>query len=115
MSGNFIKSTERGWNKFDKDCVERINKIVETANAEVVISSAWRLDAVRPGETAISRLERILRENGARFPVKDVTPFLHTDDAPWVERGLEIQAWISDNKFEGHFVIIDDDEDMAHL
>jgi len=73
---------------------------------KIVVSSTWRL-----GET-VESLKKIL------FPAKlvadaviSVTPRL----AWGIERGLEIQDWLDRHPEVTRFVIVDDDDDMAHL
>jgi hypothetical protein len=110
------------WNKLDRAAVERVNQIVEMSDSEIVVSSSWRL--YEPERDRSDRMARVLRENGLRYDVKDVTPsqngvdILNSDWHRYLERGLEIQQWMDHNNFDpyrDHFAILDDYRDMAHL
>lgn len=89
------------------DCVAALNKIVKATGAQIVISSVWRL-FLWPDIRGVSEAW------GLVGTIRDRTPDLNS-----VERGVEIQAWISDfeRKREAleSFVILDDDGDMVHL
>jgi hypothetical protein len=94
-------------------CKERIkwfSDLCEEIDAEVVISSTWRL-----GKT-IDELQEIMDYCGGSFKIISKTERLG------YERGIEISKWLKDNiKPETHgchyydfhkYVIIDDDSDM---
>jgi HAD domain in Swiss Army Knife RNA repair proteins len=101
----------------DPDAVARVNRLCTDSDADVVVSSTWRLSHSRP------QLQRLLRERGFKRQVVGVTPDYTVRTAPcglWValERGHEIQGWLDDNAKRYDvvsFVILDDDSDMAHL
>ena len=88
----------------DPVAVKRINGILATTGAKVVISSSWR-----HGWT-IERLREILVAAGFVGEVIDYTPRYGKS------RGHEIDEWLQDHD-EGHdpFVILDDDMDMNHM
>lgn len=77
--------------------VARVNEIVADSKAQVVASTAWRVEYSRVA------LETILRQAGANFPLLSTTPFI---DGP---RGAEILAWLdaAPEQVEA-FVILDD-------
>jgi hypothetical protein len=88
------------------ETVGPLNKIVAMTNAKIVISSTWRK------LTNIHGLGYILFLTGVRAELVGTTPVIHN-----VERGVEIQAWLDQHQGEEvtHFVILDDDRDVAHL
>ena len=88
----------------DPVAVGRVNEILATTGAKVVVSSSWR-----HGWT-IERLREILAAAGFVGEVIDYTPPYGKD------RGHEIDEWLQDHD-EGHdpFVILDDDQDMSHM
>lgn len=95
----------------DPRCVDRLNSLLKQTGASVVLSSVWRLN---------HNWQQLLTEKGVEANWLGRTEFICTksptsDPTLHVERGHEIQKWLDDNKFEGGFVIIDDDSDMAHL
>jgi hypothetical protein len=89
-------------------CSERIgwlNNLCEKIEAEVVISSTWRLGV------SVEALQQTLKEAGATFAVVDKTPHMHSKG---VVRGNEIYRWLEENRDSNFkdYVIIDDDSDM---
>lgn len=104
-------------NRIDPEAVERVNRLCVENNADVVVSSTWRLNNSRP------RLQRLLRERGFKRQIIGLTPDYTVQTKPggiWManERGHEIQGWLDDNAGRYDvvsFVILDDDSDMAHL
>lgn len=96
-------------------CRERIkwlNDLCKNTNAEIVISSSWRL-----GST-LEDLQKIFTKMGATFDIISITPYTG------YERGTEISKWLKDNiTKEKHgvlyfdfdkYAIIDDDSDMLY-
>lgn len=85
-----------------RNCLRRLQKIVEETGCEIVLSSTWRKD-----EYALRRLKRVLAYRGIK--IKDTTPIFQKGF-----RGLEIQAWLVSNPSpDGYkFAIVDDDSDM---
>ena len=100
-------------NPCDPELVSRLNRIVATTNAKIVISSSWRI-----GYT-LAALRGFLKKAGFEHPhsIYDRTPRLNGADD---QRGDEIQAWLDRYiETEKHhvetYVILDDDSDMKHL
>jgi HAD domain in Swiss Army Knife RNA repair proteins len=91
----------------DPDCVGYLNLIVEASGAQVVVSSSWRFCHNLMG------LQRLLEYRGFRGELVDITPINLV--GPGKLRSHEIQAWLDINPDVEEFVILDDDEDMAHL
>jgi hypothetical protein len=93
-----------GAHQFDAVAVNLVARLAGAADANVVVSSAWRIGSDVPG------LKRVLGEYSTALTgrVIDVTPRgMHG-------RGAEIAEWLATNpsKHNGSFVIIDDDADM---
>lgn len=95
----------RGTSNFDPpfsaECCSQLSRIVETTNAKIVLTTAWRsLGSVKCGE--------YLRSQNLEIDLVGCTPWVR--DAP---RWLEIDAWVdvyrrSYRSLES-YVIIDDD------
>jgi hypothetical protein len=88
----------------EADKIDLLRTIIRETNCRVVLSSTWRLNP-----TALKRVEK-------EIFIHDVTPDLgdKTTLRKTVPRGREIAAWLKENK-AGHFVILDDDNDMEEL
>lgn len=85
-----------------RNCLRRLQKIVEETNCEIVLSSTWRKD-----EYALRRLRRVLAYRGLK--IKDVTPNLGSI------RGAEIDWWFEMYNLKPitfRYAIVDDDSDM---
>jgi len=120
----------------DRAAVARLDAVVARTGAKVVISSSWRKSVT------LSSLRRLLRVTGFRGEVIGATPILRREQLDldvWfapavealagplavtseerrtlrhVERGHEIQRWLSEHPEVTAFAIVDDDTDMAHL
>lgn len=92
-------------------CVERLNTVINSTEAKIVVSSTWRL-----GRT-VEELQVLLSDMGVVGEVIDKTCRL---DHVGGFRGNEIYKWIKDNqhiigcdywKFK-QYIILDDDSDM---
>jgi hypothetical protein len=96
---------------FDEELVDELSRVVRISGAAVCVSSTWRkLEAHR------ERLLGVLTRIGA--PVVGWTPDLGSageDGNLYIERGDEIQAWLDGHPEVSEFVILDDNDDMAHL
>lgn len=95
-------------------CIENLNYIIENTDADIVISSSWRLFF------EIERLREILELCGFKFSSKvvDYTPQgAQKKLSELVYRGNEIEEWIQDNCINPrlNIVILDDNSDMEHL
>ena len=98
----------------DFDAVKVLNDVVKKTGAKVVLSSTWRR------HHSITWMRSILARHGFEGPLIDFTPTevdLPTPLPPfeYPQRGHEIQDWLTRHPEVTHFVIIDDDSDMAHL
>lgn len=79
--------------RFDKKIVSYINEIVGYTRAKIVVTSTWRV------KHSLEELKQIFRDNG----IADVVG--KTDIG--LNRGEEIEQYISDNEIE-NYVVIDD-------
>lgn len=102
-SMNIHKSNPQGLN--NKQAIGWLNELYKKVPYNVVVSSTWRKFY------SLQSLQHLFIQSGFNPDIKiiDTTPILHQ------QRGYEIQQWLDDNKFNGEFIIIDDDSDMCHL
>ena len=96
---------------FDKGCIEVFNALVDTAGANIVISSSWR------NLYSFDELINILRSAGVKGDIIDKTPNIRYSGA---RRGDEILRWLDraseeQGKKITQFVILDDETDMSYL
>jgi hypothetical protein len=93
------------------DCVAALNRIIEETGAFIVVSSTWR-KCKNPN----ARMRETLKRWGVRGDMIGTTPVLYGDQYSYVRRGSEVQQWLDTVRTPVEsFVILDDDEDMAHL
>ena len=81
---------------FDYRSCKWLHKLIKETNADVILSSTWRIS-----KDLINGIEKY-----AEIKIKDVTPRLNTI------RGEEIQQYLDTHKEITNYVIIDDDKDM---
>jgi hypothetical protein len=98
-------AARRDSTQLDPAAVALLNQLIERTDAQVVVSSSWRIGFSR------LELEAGLRQVGFAGTVLDVTPNLREAYA----RGKEIALWRMQNRHVGPFVILDDDSDMGEL
>ena len=120
-SMKWIKSdkaiTNSGVWGMDIEAVKLLKYIVEKSKCKIVVSSSWRIGGITEGSHFYEELKRtdpsdkILDAVIGHTCTGWVDPPLKKDFV----RGDQIQRWIEDNDFDGKFVILDDDSDMAHL
>lgn len=103
--------TNRSANAFTSDpaCIQELQRIIDTTQAGIVVSSTWRLNDSE-------NMSKQIAEFGlTNFRFLGNTPHLWQPNGSLV-RGHEIQAWLDQNKTAvDRFAIIDDDADMVHL
>jgi len=92
----------------DLEAVKRLQHIVDTTGAKIVLSSTWRFNY-------FDKLKAFFRENGFTFEIIDRTGRGCSDCV----RGNEIRKWLKDNVKQGgpevekvNYCILDDDSDM---
>jgi DNA-binding LacI/PurR family transcriptional regulator len=95
----------------DPEAVARLNRILTTTMARVVLSSSWRHAHHHKA------VEEMLRGRGFTGIIIDSTPRTVADEVRHAShRGHEIQAWLDGAAVPiDSFVILDDDADMVHL
>lgn len=98
----------------DPEAIKKINEIVVSTGAKLVISSSWRFDHRTPSD---------LKNSGLQAEIIGRTDYLNTH-GDFIVRGNEIQKFIADNiemlsegtlAYYGDYkayVILDDDSDM---
>lgn len=95
-----------GLDGIDEMAVRRLNTLVVTSGARVIVSSFWRF-------YGLPALQILLDHRGASFPLSGHTPYQRG-----ATRGAEIASYLSiafSQKRPGAFVILDDDDDMGDL
>ena len=83
--------------KFDPVCIENLRQIIDSTDAEIVVTSTWKMTM---GLDVIQQLWR-----GRHLPGKVVGV---TPDIDPIRRGNEIQAWLDACGEECQYAIIDD-------
>lgn len=91
--------------QIDVNAIDLLNKLIEKTNANIVISSTWRL-----GHT-IYNMQNTFRAHGFKYPDNIIGC---TPDLPGKTRGAEIVRWLSKVPVDS-FVVFDDDEDMKGI
>lgn len=115
ISRNLFKdrliSNDKHGQLFDERCVRYLAYIIKKTDAQIVISSSWRL-------AGLSQMQDLWKDRSLPGEVIDITPrsFINEDDESFMYdcRGEEIAAWLNQNEFDNieEWVIIDDDSDM---
>ena len=97
---------------FDPVCIENLRRIIDSTDADIVVTSTWKMTM---GLDGIQQLWR-----GRHLPGKVVGV---TPDIDPIHRGNEIQAWIDAYGGDCRYAIIDDcpvldffrEEQLQHL
>lgn len=98
---------ERDEDEVDPTRVALLNQIVQRTDADVVISSSWRIIL------KLSGIRGVLKARGFIGNVRGATPNIGT---PNRIRGDEIRQWLETApSLVSRFVILDDDSDMGAL
>jgi hypothetical protein len=107
FDGPLVSRQSRGARAWPS-CIAALNRITDTTGARIVVSSTWRMSGK-------SHVKKLLRQWGATGEVVGITPVLESENY-WepILRGYEIAAWLRRHTADS-FVIVDDDDDMAHL
>lgn len=88
----------------DPEAIERLNRIVEATDCDVVLSSSWRLN---PG--GYIKVQHQLAAQGFRGRLIDQTPYSSSG-----VRGEEIAAWLWDHGAGRAYACLDDDPEDNH-
>lgn len=92
-----------GWPRFERDCVDNLNRLIRASDAEIVVSSSWR-----QWFCELTAIQEILSRRGVELPAYSMTPIL--DDY----RGQEITAWLSGNSVESYVILDDSAYEWGH-
>ncbi len=88
---------------FDPKCVKIFNEILEKVDADIIISSDWRV------EFTLEELADIFKINGVIRPPMGVTPQYPTSMSHYSKnRAGEIMKYVTDNKIGKNWIAIDD-------
>lgn len=117
FESNEYKKNQNNWkvSMFDPKCVERVNKILQETQAELVVSSSWRdmndLEKIFEGVGLPTKFYRT-PDADRIYPDLDPIRDLYNDDIRYW-RGSEIKYWLEHNaKSPYTYCILDDDCDM---
>lgn len=83
--------------KFDPVCVENLRQIIGSTDAEIVVTSTWKM------ERGLSGIQKMWQARNLPGKVIGVTP-----DIDPIHRGNEIEAWLDACGEECRYAIIDD-------
>lgn len=98
--------------RFDPVCVENLRRIIDSTDAEIVVTSTWKM------ERGLSGIQKMWQARNLPGKVIGVTP-----DIDPIHRGNEIEAWLDACGEVCHYAIIDDcpfmeffrEEQLPHL
>jgi len=83
----------------DKGAVEALNYLLNKLDdPKIVVSSTWRLSGIKS-------MKKYLADCGIKTEVIDITPICKMTR----KRDLEINTWIENNKYDGDYIVIDDE------
>lgn len=97
---------------FDPECVECLKEIIDATDAEIVVTSTWKM------EMGLDGIRQMWRDRDLPGNVIGVTP-----DIDPIHRGDEIAAWLNSYGEDCRYAIIDDtpftdffrEEQLPHL
>ena len=87
---------------FSKSAVRNLNEILGWSRAKIVVTSTWRT------LVSFDDLKKIFKENGVISEVVDITSI-------GINRGEEIEQYISDNNIVDYVVIDDNVSDIINV
>lgn len=116
IDGVLATENATGWwsaNDLRSDKIALLNSILDETNADLIISSTWRL------KYSIEELQVIFNSQGFTKTIRDYTPRLSRIDLPDEGRPVfrfdEIQSFLSRHPKYTHFAIVDDEPDLGPL
>ena len=83
--------------KFDPVCVENLRRIIDSTDADIVVTSTWKMNL------RLDDIQRMWQTRSLPGKVIGVTPDIDT-----IHRGDEIQAWLDTQTGAVRYAIIDD-------
>jgi hypothetical protein len=113
-----------GWDRLDKECIERLNEITDVTRAKIVISSTWRLTCYTDLE--FEYMIDFLRSEGIKGDIIDKTPshYISGYNGLWSHgeerisnKAHEAKQWLDDWVGETieSFVILDDNRNHMYV
>lgn len=86
--------------------LERLNRILEETDAQIVVSSVWR-------SNELEELQSWFTTKGFKYKERIIDRTANFQLS--YGRGYEIQEWLNNSDDVERFAILDDDSDMLHL
>ena len=93
---------------FDKSCVEALRILIEKSQADIVLSSSWKI-------AGLSTMVQMWEDRDLPGKLIDITPDLQRNVDPLsvkdpylLSRGYEIEIWCSQKSRYTNYLIIDD-------
>ena len=108
LHSDWGKEKDNRWDsyRFNKDCVEILNSILDQVDAEIVLSSDWKK------HWTLKEMQEIFEHNGVKQGPVDFTPNNDLYKAGFLPggRGAEIKQWLKENNQDNDitWVAIDD-------
>ena len=93
-TGDFRRSHD-----IDSIAIERLNRIMENTNTEIVLSSSWRI-------FPLTEVVSAMNYKGFKYNIKYVTT------REYMDRGLQILKFIQENSVEDYIVLDDEAFDI---
>lgn len=90
---------------FNPHFTSNLERIIRETNAKIVISSSWRI-------SGYEKMVAMWTKRGLKGEVIGITPNHMFSTGSTLQRGKEIDEWISKNEPIENYVILDDDSDM---
>lgn len=105
---------------FNPVATAQLTKILEQTECGIVMSTSWRLDkSICFPMLFIDYVPLFNRRYLGDTPDLSVpvesSRYSVIQHYSYVERGNEIQKWITDNNYTGKIAILDDNDEMVHL
>lgn len=93
-------------NRVRPDCVERLNRVLDATDAQIVLSSAWRY-MVLGGAMTLEGFGYMLRTHGVRAGRLFGLTAKDENNGP-DERGRLIRAWLAEHPHVTRYAVVDD-------
>ena len=96
-----IGSDGRKYDGIEPDMMNRLKRIIDATDANIIVSSTWRLH-----EEFMDHLEKKLGKYNTR--IKGQTPTCYRNFGSYSERWEEIKRWFDENTHPDNYIILDD-------
>ena len=90
---------------FHQHFVDNLKRLIDETDAKIVITSTWRF-------AGLDEMQRMWEFRNLPGEVIDITPDFMCETGSILQRGKEIDQWLSEHKEVTNYVILDDDTDM---